>query len=85
MTDVTTELLRPTDVDETAYAAFLANTTKHYKKLRDKANARGNGKGVIGMYLGWTDEQCAEAARSYCGAYRHQFRVLVPVAPGTPR
>ena len=28
-------------------------------------------------------EQCAEAARFYCGCYRHHFRVQIQIDPAT--
>ena len=67
-------MLRPSDVDEAAYAKFLTKITKSNMRARDKSNASGRG-----VWVGMSDADCAEAARSYCIMYRHQFRVLVPV------
>ena len=58
------------DVDEAAYERFYQKTLKSYRRVAAKGR---------GLYAGWTDEQCIEAAGFYCRSYRHQFRVLVPV------
>ncbi len=68
---VTTQMLRPGDVDEAAYAKFVAKILKSNLRARDKGRT---------CFAGMTDDECREAARSYCVMYRHQFRVLVPVA-----
>ncbi len=75
---VTTALYTPGAVDEAAFARFVAKTEASYRRSVAKHNARGKG-----LYLGWTDADCVEAARAYCGCYRHQFRVLVLVDPVT--
>lgn len=61
-------------VDETAFAAFVAKTVKSNMRARDKANKAGRG-----IWHGFSDDDCREAARSYCSCYRHHFRVLIPV------
>lgn len=72
MLTVETKMFRNGDVDEAAYAKFVAKTIKSNMRARDKANKRGDG-----IWFGFTDDQCREAARSYCAMYRHQFRVLI--------
>ena len=81
-TDVTTGLYRPDAVDETKYAAFVAKTVRSNMKARDKANAKGDARG---LWFGFTDEQCRLAAEQYCHCYRHHFRVLVPAKATDPR
>jgi hypothetical protein len=58
-------------IDETAYGAFVARQVKSTKRQRDKGRRD---------FAGLTDAECVEMAESYCRMYRHQFRVLVPVA-----
>lgn len=71
MTDtVTSAMYKPGDVDEAAYAKFVAKTERGYRKARDRGAK---------MYAGWTEAEIVKAARFYCGCYRHQFRVLVKV------
>ena len=77
---VTSGLLRPTNVDEVAYAKFVAKTVASIKRMRDKAASKPRA-----IYHGATDAECVTAAEVYCRAYRHQFRVLVPVTNDTPR
>lgn len=75
---VTCRMYRPNmnDIDEAKYAAFVAKTVKSNMRARDKADRRGD---PGGLWYGFTDEQCAEAARSYCEMYRHQFARLVEI------
>lgn len=80
---VTTEFLRKTgEIDETAYAAFLAKNVKSNIRARDKANARGLTRSV---WYGMTDAECTEAARSYCVMYRHHFAIFAPANPSAAR
>lgn len=75
---VTTGLYTPGAVDEQAFARFVAKTEASYRRATAKHNARGKG-----LYLGWTEAEIVEAARFYCGCYRHHYRVLVAVDPAT--
>lgn len=74
MTVETSGLLRTTTVDEPRFAAFVAKMVASYRRSRDKHTKAGRG-----MYFGWTDAQCQEAARFYCGVYRNQFLKTEPV------
>ena len=74
---VTTQMFKPGDVDETKYQAFYTKIVKSYQRQVVKAHAKNNLRSDV---WGWTDEDCYRAARAYCEAYRHHFRVLVPVA-----
>ena len=67
---VTTQMFKHGDVDEAAYAAFVAKTIKSNKR----AVAKGRG-----VWAGKTDADAIEAAEQYCRCYRHQFRTLIPV------
>ena len=69
---VTSQLYRAGEVDEAKYAAFVAKTVRSNLRARDKANAKGDPRG---LWYGFTDEQCREAAEAYCHCYRHQKRV----------
>lgn len=79
---VTSALYRPGAVDEEKYTAFVAKTIKQNIRARDKANAKGDARG---LWFGFTDEQCQLAAEQYCHCYRHHFRVLVPAKATDPR
>lgn len=75
---VTTAMYSPGAVDEVAFARFVAKTEASYRRAVAKQNARGKG-----LYLGWTEADVVEAARFYCGCYRHHYRVLVEIDPAT--
>ena len=77
---VTTGLYTHGTVDEAAFARFVAKTEASYRRSVAKHNARGRG-----LYLGWTEAEIVEAARFYCGCYRHHYRVLVEIDPATRR
>lgn len=71
---VTTSLWTHGEVDEAKFAAWVEKTAKSYRRWRDKGKS---------LYVGWTDEQCTEAARFYCGCYQHHFRVQIQIDPVT--
>ena len=75
---VATGMFIPGAVDEVAFARFVAKTEAGYRRAISKAASNPRS-----LYHGWTDADCVEAARFYCGCYRHHYRVLVQVDPAT--
>ena len=75
---VTTSLYAHGAVDEAAFAKFVAKMERFYRKCMAKGAAD-----MRSMYYGWTEADCVEAARAYCGCYRHHYRVLVQIDPAT--
>ena len=75
---VSTALYTHGAVDEPAFARFVAKTEASYRRAAKKAESNPRS-----LYHGWGEAECIEAARSYCGCYRHHFRVLVQIDPAT--
>lgn len=83
MNDVTTyQLLRPsTDIDQAAFAKFVAKTRRGYERwVRLAKTGTERERRRHRDYAEWTEVDVDAATRFYCNSYRHQFRVLVPVA-----
>ena len=75
---VTTSAYKPGAVDEERYGAFVEKMRRFYR--RQVAKGANNMKS---MYYGWTETDIEAATGAYCRAYRHQYRVLVPIDPVT--